>query len=247
MHVTGRLLGGGLLLFLLCASFAHAQAQTLFNFGTMQEGNSFVAAPGENVTLGIYFFMDEQYGNRITHVIANVDQSPPGWVVSLDPPIGKTLVNVSGILVNSSENLYVTPRPVLPGIPNVPEQGYYYLKSPSGKGYLQAKKLSVLVMVPKDAELGKTSQVKVSAEGFWFGQTGNVALRQSRAFAYSITVANKNYSEHIFTAEELAEKDRKAEEPAAPPQDMNQILVYVLGAAVVLLVIYNIAVTMKKK
>ena len=109
-----RLFASLLFFFSLFASLAYSQEQTLFNFGTMQEGNSFVAAPGENVSLGVYFFMDEQFGNRITHVSANVEQSPPGWVVSLDPPIGNTLVNVSGILVNSSENLYVMPRPVLP-------------------------------------------------------------------------------------------------------------------------------------
>lgn len=248
MHRTGRLLGGGLLLLFFCASFAHAQ-QTLYNFGTMQEGQNFVAAPGENVSMSLYFFMDETYGNRITHISARVEQSPPGWVVELDPPVGKVLLNVSGILTNSSENLYVSPKPVLPQMPETPEEGVYYLKSPSGKGYLQATRMLIRVRVPKDATLGQTYNVKVGADGFWFGQAGNVALRQSRAFNYAITVANKEYTEKVLTPEEIeALSGKKKPAPAeAAPLDMNQILVYVLGAAVVLLVIYNIAVTRKKK
>ncbi|MCX8195013.1 MAG: hypothetical protein N3G22_02815 [Candidatus Micrarchaeota archaeon] len=241
-----RLLGGSLLFLFFFATLLHPQTaenQTLFNFGTMQEGQKFVASPGSNLTFPIYFFMDEKYGNRITHVKLGVDELPPGWMVEFDPPMHSILVNVSGILVNSTENLYVTPKPVLPAIPENPEPGIYYLKSPSGKGYLQAKRVLVRVQVPKDAVLGKSYKLKLSATAFWFGQIGNVALQQSRAFNYDVIVAQKEYTEKILTPEEaealLGKKEQK-------PMDINQVLVYVLGALVVLMGAY-ILLSRKKK
>ena len=244
MHGISRLLASLLFIFFFCASLGHsqeAQQQTLYNFGTMQESSGLVAAPGENITLNLYFFMDEKYGNRITHVIANVEEIPPGWMIGFDPPVGISHLNVSGILVDSTENLYVTPRSVLSAVPESKEPGIFYLKSPSGKGYLQAKRLQVKVRVPADAQLGNTYSVKVAADGFWFGNAGSMALKQSRTFNYAITVANKEYTEQILAPEKAPER---AEQNGA--LDMNQLLVYILGAAVAILAAY-IVVSRKRK
>jgi len=247
MHRLGWLLWGSLFfaVFLFAAS-AHAAEATLFNFGTMQEISALTAEPGENVTLNIYFFMDEKYGNRITHVRVGVEQAPPGWVVEISPPLGKSMVNVSGVMVTSEENLYVAPKPVLPSKPENPEPGVYYLKSPSGLGYLQAKRLQATVRVPANATLGKTYSLKLAAEGFWFGTAGNIALTQSRPFSYSITVAKKEYSEKVLTQEEI-EALGKAKSQQEAQMDFNQLLVYVLGAAVVVLILYIIVSRGKKK
>lgn len=173
-------------------------ATALYDFGTMQQGNSLQAQPGDNVTFNIFFFVDSEYGNRITHVRASTEIIPEGWSVEIDPPLHNEQLNISGILTNSSENLYVEPRPVLSAVPDPPEEGIDYLASPSGKGYLQARKLQIHIQIPPTAELGKSYTLKVQAEGFWFGQKGNIALKQSRSFIYSIELARKEYSEEII-------------------------------------------------
>lgn len=189
-----------LLLFLLTFAFlASAQDAPMYDFGTMQQGTAFTVEPGKELIANLYFYMDEQYGNRIAHITLVAAGVPEGWGVEFDPPLHTATINVSGVLVNISENLYVEPRPVLPQIPEPQEEGIYYLRSPSGLGYLQAKLVKVRIRVPPDATLGRVYDVGVNGRADYYGQTGMVALAQSRNFDYKITVARSGYSESIVT------------------------------------------------
>ena len=199
-----------LIFFILIGGFGlvvYAQEQRpMFDFGSMQQGKGMSAEPGEEINFSIYFYVDKEYGNRITHVALSPAYFPDGWKVEIDPPLKTIQLNVSGILTNSSENLYVEPREVLPQIPSQPEPGIEYLKSPSGKGYLQAKKAIIKIKIPSTAELGKSYKVRISASAFWFGQSGQIALRQTRNFDYEIFLAKKQYIEEIVSANPTEQK-----------------------------------------
>ena len=171
----------------------------MYDFGTMQQGSAFTVEPGRNITVSIYFFMDEQYGNRNAHVSLNASNVPEGWSVGFDPPIHTTTINVSGVLTNVSENLYVEPKPVLPQVPEVPEAGVYYLRSPSGLGFLQAKMVNVTIRVPQNASVGQVYDVRIAGMADYYGQAGTVALAQARDLDYKITVAMSGYTETIIT------------------------------------------------
>lgn len=236
-----------LIFFFLPALLAGALAAegTLYNFGTMQQGSSFSAEPGDSVNLSVFFFQDEQYGNRITHLKVFVEGAPPGWQIDISPPESDVELNVSGVITTSRENLYVEPRPVLPVVPAQAEQGYSYLFSPSGKGYLQAKQVVATVKIPKNAELGKTYNVKLAAEAFWFGQGGNIALKQSRPFAFTISTAKKEYTETILPKAKPAANESGQPQEASPLD--GSLLTYGLGAAVVVLLLYVVFTRKGKK
>lgn len=196
--------------------FYQAFAQSprpMYDFGSMQQGKTFSAEPGETINLSLFFFVDKEYGNRITHVSLDVSEKPEGWDIQIIPPKHKELVNVSGILVESEENIYVEPREVLPQKPQVAEEGISYILSPSGKGYLQAKEVKIVVKVPPNAKLGQTYPLKISAEAFWFGSEGNIALRQSRTFRYEIKVVRKEFSEEIVKQKPPVEQEEKQTSP----------------------------------
>ena len=170
-----------------------------FDFGTIQQGKSFTAEPGENVTATVLFFIDEEYGDRNTHIYLTVSRSPPDWNVSFSPKLHEVTLNVSGIITTFDENLYTEPKPLLQDPLPEPENGYAYIKSPSGKGYLQAKPVNITITVPKSAEYGKTYSITIDAHANWFGETGTIQLTQARNFEYTILVASKTYSEQIVT------------------------------------------------
>ncbi|MBI5227296.1 hypothetical protein HY988_01795 [Candidatus Micrarchaeota archaeon] len=188
-------------LFLISVSYAADN----FDFGSMQQEKIIQGEPGQNITLNIFFFVDEEYGNRITHISIRESEAPDGWPIAFNPPSHQEYLNISGVIVTSNENIYVEPKPVLPKMPDVPENGTYYLLSPSGKGYLQAKKLEVQIAIPKNAQLGKTYEIKLNAEAAWFGEGGNIALKQNRPFSYSIVLAKKGYSEQVVKPETLGQ------------------------------------------
>lgn len=188
-----------LLPLLIFSSFVFAANGTMYNFGTMQQGSAFTIAPGKTLEINLYFYMDEVYGNRIAHILLTPAEVPQGWSVELDPAAHNATFDISGAMVNVTENLYIEPRPVLSTIPTPEEQGIYYLKSPSGLGYLQARQVRLIVSIPADAQVAKTYPLIITGTASYLSQTGMVGLTQVRDFDYNITVANEGYTETVVT------------------------------------------------
>ena len=230
--------------FLLLAAAAAASAQSpLYDFGSMQQGKTVQAEPGDTVNLSVFFFVDKEYGNRITHVLLGVQNAPQGWEVEFNPPAHDEYLNVSGIITTSHENVFIEPRPLLPQSPQTPEAGFDYLRSPSGKGYLQAKRVQAIVRVPKDAALGQTYPVKLLGEAFWFGQSGNVALKQTRSFEFQISLVKKEYTEQVVAAPPPGQNATNASASAAAGAAGAAVAggfpwLYAIGALVLLAVIF---------
>ena len=228
----------------------------LYDFGTMQEGNTGRTFPGGNISFNLYFFMDEKYGDRIAHIRVIPADVPAGWEVSTDPPIHPVRLNISGIVTTAEENIYVEPKPVLPEVPPNPEPGIHYLFSPSGLGYLQAKRVTVTFRIPEDAELGQTYNLKIDGYANWYGPTAGVALTQSRPFRYSVTVAAREYSEEVLPFEEAVNETTneprgtagglEGEEDEGGGLDSNTLVMGAMGLVILLLIAYIIIRPAKK-
>jgi len=241
-------------------ALAQAEAGAMYDFGTMQQGSSFTAEPGKNVTANLYFYMDEEYGNRVAHVTLDPSTVPDGWEVIIDPPLHNTTMNVSGIITTLTENVYVEPKPVLGTLPEVQEPGTHYLQSPSGRGYLQAKRVEVIIKIPAGAELGKTYDVAINGRAVYLGQSGTVALSQSRDFSYKITLASQEYTETIVTntplptatptptATATPEPAATQAPPATPPasnEGNSNLLFLAIGFVLVLIILAGVVFVLK--
>ncbi len=187
-----------------------------FTFGTMQENHDLSGEPGTNVTVNMYFFIDSAYGNRNAHITINPSNVPEGWATNFVPAMHTVTLNISGIIITNNENVNVEPRPLLAMPPTISEEDIYYLKSPSGKGYLQAKRVQMIVSIPSNASLGQTYDVSATASASWFGDNGAIALTQSRDFNYRIFVVNTKYSEEVVKTTTL--NSTKSNETNQNPQ-----------------------------
>jgi len=167
----------------------------------MQADRNLMIGPGETDEAKLYFF--NIHGNRITHVRLYLRDVPEGWNVRIEPEAGVKQFKVSGLTVNSTENLYVEPSTSVSDLPeNIPE-GVEYIKMEGVDGYIPAKVARIIISVPEDEEAGKTEKIGVEAIANWFGQKGMVTFSQSRTFEYFVTTISKEYSEEIVeTAEE---------------------------------------------
>jgi hypothetical protein len=184
---------------LLAAAVFAQEAAPKLSFGTIQPDRGATISPGSTLKFDVYFFIDEAYGTRAAHITISPAVVPQDWTVSVIPPLDDVTLNISGVIVKGSENLNVDPRPVLTAIPTPSEEGIYYIASPSGKGYLQAKKATIQVEVPANAEIGKTFDLSMTGTAKYYGSAGSVLFTQSRGFSYQITVVAPTYSEQVVT------------------------------------------------
>lgn len=175
------------------------EAAPKLSFGSVQPDRGASVSPGESVTFDLYFFVDEAYGTRTAHITITPTLVPQDWVVSVDPPVHPVTLNISGVITTGSENTYADPRPLLTELPNVSESGIYYIESPSGLGYLQARKVQITVNVPSNAEYGKTYDLSFTGGAQYYGAAGSVAFTQSRGFNYKVTVTTPTYIEQVVT------------------------------------------------
>lgn len=178
------------------SSFAYAQDAPKISFGSIYYTKGATVVPGSNFSYDIYFFVDSEYGDRTAHISISLSK-PEEWEVYVLPALETNTYNISGALVNATENIYVEPRPKLQSIPEEKEEGIYYIASPSGKGYLQAKKVTIYVNVPSDAEIGKSYVISATATAKYFGDLGSVAFSQSRGFDFTVTTKPATYTEQI--------------------------------------------------
>ncbi len=180
------------------ASVAFAQEAPRLAFGSIYYTKGAAVVPGSNFSYDIYFFVDSEYGDRTAHISISID-GPQGWNIYVLPELKNYTFNISGVLANSEENIYVEPRPKLQSIPDPKEEGIYYIASPSGKGYLQAKKVTIYVNVPEDVEIGKTYPILVSASAKYFGDLGSLSFSQSRNFDFNVLIKPPVYTEQIVS------------------------------------------------
>jgi hypothetical protein len=186
---------------LIFISIAYAQtnqSEPKLSFGSIQYQKAATATPGANFSFDLYFFIDQEYGTRTAHVQLGLNY-PEGWNVYVIPSQKQYSWNISGIIVNSTENLYVDPRPLLQSIPEPGEEGIYYIASPSGRGYLQAKKATVYVQIPEDAKIGESYQISVFAKANYFGGEGGIMFSQSRSFNFDVKIVAPQYTEQLVT------------------------------------------------
>ncbi len=201
---------GLIIALLLISSISIAQEEApKYNFGSAQGDAEIKISPGKEGTVKLFFY--NIFGNRITHIRLDVSEAPEDWVISFDPSSHTTAVNLSGVLVNVTENLFVEPSKAVDKIPeDVPESIEYISSS---VGYIGAKPVIITIKVPEDEQVGKVENITISGVASWLGQTGNVAIVQSRDFTYQVTVVAEEFTEEIILPEEGV-VEREAEQPA---------------------------------
>jgi hypothetical protein len=225
-------------LFLFFSVVVAADAPKL-SFGSMQSSEKGSLLPGETLTFKIYFFVDSEYGNRITHITLNASEVPDGWDVSVNPEIHQSIISVNGAQRTIIESLYVEPKPLLneSEIPDPKPADTAYLNSPSGKGYLQAKMAEVSITVPDTVRPGDSGTVNIAGIAQWYGDQGVVLFTQARDFAYTISIVSPGeFTEEVITpVVNESQQNNTTTQPAASGD--NTILI-VVGGVVIIVVAY---------
>ncbi|MEM3455522.1 MAG: hypothetical protein QXT72_03075 [Candidatus Micrarchaeia archaeon] len=211
------------LLFLFSLNLANvvvAQDAPRLAFGSVYYTKGASVTPGSNFSYDIYFFVDSEYGDRTAHISVSVN-SPDGWKTYVLPELTNRTFNISGTLATSEENIYVEPRPKLQSIPDPKEEGIYYIASPSGRGYLQAKKVTIYVNVPENAEVGKTYLISASAVAKYFGDLGSLSFSQARNFDFNVLIKPPVYTEQVITETQQPNQTRNESENTSQQSESN--------------------------
>jgi hypothetical protein len=189
------------MMFLSLALPARADEPAKYNFASAQGGKELAIPSGREGVGDIYFYNID--GNRITHVVLELDGTPSGWDVSIEPALTKTQVLVSGVPVTVEENLYVEPSELLPEEPQDVPQGMISVMVP-GRGYALGKQARVVIHVPETTPPGTIENIIVSAEASWLGQSGSAAIKQAKNFEFTVNVISgtTGYTETIVNPEE---------------------------------------------
>lgn len=180
---------------LLIAPIFAAGAAPAYSLGTMQPINVYVTNPGKTVSVEFYIF--NAYGNRVTHVVLSVVNNPDNLEVEL-PELKTNMWNISGIMTPIQEHLYVEPMPMVAEKPANPPDGIYYLKTTNVTDYIPAKKVTVKVKMPEDAQLGTEYKLDLMADAKWYGELGTAQVSQARPFSYRLVVVAENFSETLY-------------------------------------------------
>ena len=192
-------------IFLVLTPIAIAEEAPKYNFGTTAASSTILIEPGENLKVpAINFF--NIYGNRITHVTLGLTDFPSGWDVKIEPELHEVQVNISGTIVTSNENLYVSPSKAIAEKPAVPEEGMEYIILGGIEGYVPAKVAYLNITAPKSVPIGGTYTVSVRAVGSWYGQAANLALSQERAFPFKIQTVTHTFTEEVVQPENNTEE-----------------------------------------
>lgn len=169
-----------------------------YNFGTMQAQKFIAVEPGKSADATLYFF--NVHGNRDTHVSLALTNVPQGFSAEIIPAVHNASYNVSGIVVETQENLVavVTPKELLPKQkPDVIPPGMEYITMGGIEGFVPAQVVTIRLTAPADAPLWTNYKLRVSAVAGWFdvGSTGAISVKQARDFDYDVRVVTKEYSE----------------------------------------------------
>jgi hypothetical protein len=164
-----------------------------YSFASAQEKSGLQAIPGKESEPGVIYFYNVD-GNRITHVALEVVETPENWVVEITPALHQQEYSVSGATITVTENLYVEPTQLsLEEIEDVPSGWDVCLTlpnrgaNPDGPGYTLAKKVTIIVHVPKSEKYDITGDIKIRGTGSWLGQSGAASIQQQRDFDFTVT------------------------------------------------------------
>jgi hypothetical protein len=194
-----------LIIFLVLTPIAIAEEAPKYNFGTTAASSTILIEPGENLKVpAINFF--NLYGNRITHVSLSLTDSPKGWDVKIEPELHEVQVNISGTIVTSSENLYVSPSNAVAEKPAVPDEDTAYITIGGIEGYVPAKVAYLNITAPPGVPLGGSYTISMRAVGSWYGQAANLALSQERSFQFKVQTVTHTFSEEIVKPGEIEKK-----------------------------------------
>ena len=198
-------------IFLIFTPLVLAEEAPKYNFGTTAASGTILMEPGLTMKVpAINFF--NLYGNRITHVTLTLIDYPKGWNVKIEPELHEVQVNISGTIVTSTENLYVSPLKAIAEIPVIPVEGTEYIHIGGIEGYVPAKTAYLNITVPPGTPLGGSHRISVKAVGSWFGQAANVALNQERSFDFDVKTVTHSFSEEVVeTQPEKTEKTEKTD------------------------------------
>lgn len=193
-------------IFVIFTPLALAEDAPKYNFGTTQASGTILIEPGQTMKVPAVNFFNI-YGNRITHVTLALIDSPKGWNVFIEPELHEVQVNISGTIVTSTENLYVSPSLAVAEIPAIPVEGTEYITISGIEGYVPAKMAYLNITVPFGTPLGGPYRISVKAIGSWYGQAANVALAQERSFDFDVKTVTHSFSEEVVQPGKIEKTD----------------------------------------
>ena len=240
--MTGRIVYGAVALLAFACLFSPLLSAEggEYNFGTMQAQKFIAVEPGKTAEATLYFF--NVNGNRDTHVSLSLSEVPAGFTAEIIPAAHNASYNISGIVVDTQENLVakVTPRSTLPKQkPETVPEGMDYVTMGGIDGFIPAQVVKIRVTAPASAPLWSTYKLGVSAFAGWFdvGSTGPVSVKQAREFSYEVRVVTKEYFE----------KPVENNGFQLPPLDAWMLSTIALVALVIVLFAYFFVFAKKRK
>jgi hypothetical protein len=189
------------LLPLTYALSAYADEPAKYNFASAQGNKEIRVVPSGEGTGSIYFYNID--GNRITHIVLEIIQSPAGWQIEIQPPLGETQVDINGQVVTVSENLYIEPSGLFNEEAGDTPEGMVCISVPD-RGYALAREAKIIIKVPASEPVGSRGEVILSATAQWLGQNGAVAIKQNRDFNFSVEVVAEaaGFKEKVLDSED---------------------------------------------
>jgi hypothetical protein len=219
----------------------YAEEPAQYNFASAQGSKELQVIPGGTCTGYIYFYNID--GNRITHITLEVIESPDGWQVTIDPPLGETTVIVNEVPVTVTENLYVEPSELFTEEPADVPVGMVSLSIP-GRGYTLGKEARITVSVPDSAVIGASGKITIAGEAAWLGQGGSAAIQQARDFDFTVTVVSKS-SEYTETIPGQGGDSNSGSGSAG--FDLSKWLPVIIAAAIVVLGAVYVTLLVRKR
>jgi len=223
----------------LLSSLVFAQEATRYNFASLQSGNILSIPQGRTGIGNIYFYNVD--GNRITHIALEIVESPDNWNISIEPELHTATYNISGLIVEIDENVFVEPS-FLSDKPL--DESYIQI---GDRGYAPAKAVDIIVKIPADEIPGKKEKIVVRTNAQWLGQTGAAALGQSRDFTYTVNVLAAG-EEVPLVQENITESqiiEKKEEQPITGLIFANPVTTSII-AILILIIIFLIVVISRK-
>ena len=178
-------------LFLLVLSVTKASC----SLGATPLSASAQAMPGQ--TVEVTWNLYNLYGDRPTHVVLSVT-SDVDWNYWIEPELHEVTYNVSGVLITTSENLAIPPRPVVTYKPSTIAAGEDYIKHPSKDGYIPVSTVKIYIEVPENATLWETHKFTITAQGNCFTiPPGTVIPAVSTSLDVNLQVVSQEYYEEL--------------------------------------------------
>lgn len=190
-----------LTVFFILIPIAVAEDAPKYNFASTTAAGTIQIEPGETLKVpAIYFF--NIYGNRITHVTLSLASAPDNLKVRIEPIIHEIQSNISGTIVTSNENLYVSPSQPVKEVPTVIPEGMTYITLSGVEGNIPVKIAYLNITAPKETPLGSKYPVSIKAVGSWFGQSATLAFSQERSFDFTVEIITHQFTEEIIPPKE---------------------------------------------